>query len=124
MSATKSNGAWVLVLVMSAIGALAQPSFGQTVSPLRGEVFIAGKSPVDPPSEEPKNSHAYVTVSGPAALRMYQAMRAKEEPNLCTSGKLKRAGALVCSISADRRRGTCDFSIDLTKGALDAGRPC
>ena len=97
----------------------------QEVSQLRGEAFLAGKTAVDPPPEEPKNSHAYLTVSGPAALRMYRAMPAKEEPNLCEQGKrLKRAGALVCSVTRNRRTATCDFSIDLINGALDSGRPC
>ena len=41
----------------------------QEVSQLRGEAFLAGKTAVDPPPDEPKNSHAYLTVSGPAALR-------------------------------------------------------
>jgi hypothetical protein len=124
MAARTSSRVRMAALAAVAIGALAQPSLAQTVSPLRGEVFIAGKTPVDPPPEEPTNSHAYVTVSGPAALRIYQAMRAKEEPNHCRPGKLKRAGAMTCSISADGRRASCDFSLDLINGALDAGRPC
>lgn len=99
--------------------------FAQDVSQLRGEAFIAGKTPVDPPPDEPKNSHAYMTVSGPAALRMYRAMRAKEEANLCEQGKrMKRAGALTCSISRDGRNATCDFSVELIKGTLDSGRAC
>ena len=36
----------------------------QEVSQLRGEAFLAGKTAVDPPPDEPKNSHAYLTVSG------------------------------------------------------------
>ena len=67
----------------------------QDSSPLRGDLFIAGKTPIDPPPNEPKNSHAYLTISGPAALRMYRGMRAREEPDACEPGKkLKRAGAL------------------------------
>ena len=97
----------------------------QEVSQLRGEVFFAGRTPVDPPPDEPKNSHAYMTVSGAAALRMYRAMRSSEEANLCEAGqRMKRAGALVCSVTRDGRNATCDFSIDLIKGALDSGRPC
>jgi hypothetical protein len=97
----------------------------QEVSQLRGEAFLAGKTAVDPPPDEPKNSHAYMTVSGPAALRLYRAMRAKEEANLCEEGKrMKRAGALMCSVTRDGRNATCDFSVDLLKGVLDDGRPC
>jgi hypothetical protein len=97
----------------------------QEVSPLRGEVFISGKTPVDPPPEEPKNSHAYMTISGPAALRMYRAMPAKDETNHCEPGKrMKRAGSLTCGVTRDGRSATCDFSVDLINGALAGGRPC
>ena len=97
----------------------------QEASTLRGEVFLAGRTAVDPPSDEPKNSHAYMTITGPAALRMYRAMRAKEEPNLCEEGKrMKRAGALTCSLTRDGRTAACDFAVDLLNGALDPGRPC
>src|SRR5690349_9933298 len=100
-------------------------SLAQQTAPLRGEVLIGGKTLIDAPLDEPKNSHAYMTVSGPAALQMYRAMAAKDEPNLCESGKrIKRAGALSCSLSKDGRSATCDYSIDLRKGVLDGGRPC
>jgi hypothetical protein len=71
-------------------------------------MFIAGKTPIDPPREEPNNTHAYMVVKGPAALRMYRLMRAKEEDNLCEEGKkMKQAGPLMCSITADRRMANC-----------------
>ena len=105
--------------------AVAGGCHAQEASPLRGEIFIAGRTAVDPPPEEPKNSHAYMTVTGAAALRMYRAMRAKEEPNFCEEGeRMKRAGALLCSLSRDGRTASCDFAVDLLNGALDAGRPC
>ena len=110
--------------LLAAIATIATSS-AQEVSQLRGEVFISGKTPIDPPPDEPKNSHAYLTLSGPAALRLYRGMTAKEEPNLCEEGKrMKRAGALTCSITRDGRQATCDFSVDLIKGTLDGGRPC
>ena len=114
------------VILILGIGLLAAgASFAQEPSQLRGEVFIAGKTPIDPPPEEPKNSHAYMTVTGPAALRMYRAMTAKDEANLCETGKrLKRAGPLSCSLSRDGRSASCDFSVNLLDGKLDDGRPC
>ena len=121
----RQAGWHVLGLGLASLLATGQMTLAQEVSPLRGEAFIAGKTPIDPPPDEPRNSHAYLTVSGPAALRMYRAMRAGEEANLCEEGKrMKRIGALMCSVSRDGRNATCDFSLDLTKGVLDAGRPC
>ena len=117
-----ARGVLFVALILSA---LMPEASGQTATPLRGELFIAGKTAIDPPPNEPKNSHAYVTLAGPAALRMYRAMRAKEEANACETGKkLKRAGALSCSITADGKTAACDFAIDMIKGALDDGRPC
>jgi len=123
---TRQGTTWhLLALGFCGLLATVQACPAQDVSPLRGEVFVAGTTPVDPPPDEPKNSHAYMTVSGAAALRMYRAMKAGEEPNLCEAGKrMKRAGALMCSLSRDGRTATCDFSIDLINGALDSGRPC
>ena len=52
-------------------------ALAQETSALRGEMYVAGKTPIDPPKDEQKNSHAYMTITGPAALRMYRSMRAK-----------------------------------------------
>ncbi len=113
-------GLIILVAVM-----MAPPASAQQATALRGEMFLAGKTAIDPPPNEPKNSHAYVTITGPAALRMYRAMRAKDEDNVCEPGKrIKRAGPLACSIGANGRDASCDFSVDLIKGQLNDGRPC
>ena len=112
-------------LLLGACVVIALPAFGQDAAPLRGEMFLAGKTPVDPPPKEPKNSHAYVSISGPAAVRIYRAMRGKEEKDLCQEGrKIKQVGKLSCSLAGNGKDATCDFSLDLIKGALDDGRPC
>lgn len=115
------RGAAALALLLSA----SSPSLAQKPAALKGELYLAGKTPIDPPPEEPKNSHAYVTLTGPGALQMYRAMKAKAEPNLCEEGKtMKRAGPLMCSVSRDGRNASCDFSIDLLQGTLADGQPC
>jgi hypothetical protein len=114
-----------VMVVLALLAPLPPGASAQEAVPVKGEVFLAGKTPIDPPPGEPKNSHAYVTLTGPGALRMYRAMKAKEEKNLCEEGKtLKRAGPLACSLSRNGRSASCDFSIDLLKGALDEGQPC
>jgi hypothetical protein len=97
----------------------------QNAIKLGGELFIAGKTPLDPPPEEPKNTHAYVTTTGPAAMQMYRNMRAKPEKDLCREGNtMKSAGPLSCSLARNGKAATCDYAIDLVKGALADGRPC
>ena len=111
--------------IVAVVSALCGPAVAQDTSVLRGEIFMAGKTPIDPPTNEPKNTHAYITITGPSALRMYWGMRAREEDNACETGKkMKRAGAMLCSIAANRKSASCDFSVDLIKGVLDDGRPC
>lgn len=101
------------------------PLSAQDMLGLRGEVHIAGKTPVDPPPNEPRRTHAYLTVTGPAALAMYRNMRAKEEEDVCVTGnRLKRAGNLSCSVTGNGRNATCDFSVNLVQGSLEDGRAC
>jgi hypothetical protein len=115
----------ILYFLTAAAFVLAAPALAQNATPLKGDMFIAGKTPVDPPPSEPKNSHAYMTVTGPAALRLYRAMRGKEEKDDCLEGHTtKRAGALSCSLAKSGKDATCDFSLDLIKGALESGRVC
>jgi hypothetical protein len=78
---TRQGTAWhLLALGFCGLLATVQACPAQDVSPLRGEVFVAGRTPVDPPPEEPKNSHTYMTVSGPAAMRMYGRSRLGKSP--------------------------------------------
>jgi hypothetical protein len=120
--------AWGTVTGLIAVGALAvgaSAGAAQTTTAVTGEMFMAGKTPVDPPQNEPKETHSYMTITGPAALRMYRSMKAREAKNLCEEGKMiKRAGRLACSIERDGKNATCDFSINLTNGSLADGRPC
>lgn len=87
---------------------------------------IGGATLVDPPPDDAKNTHAYLTVTGAAALRLYRNMPVQEEDDLCRGGgrKLKRAGTLSCSIAAGGREAVCDFAVDLRSGTMTGGRPC
>jgi hypothetical protein len=115
-----------LLAVGIAAGLHGRPAMGQDVVRLNGEMFIGGATLVDPPPGEAKNTHAYLTVTGPAALRLYRGMTAKEEDDLCRGDghKVRRAGALSCSIAAGGREAVCDFGVDLRSGTLAGGRPC
>jgi hypothetical protein len=109
-----------LVLLASPHAAPGQPL------PLRGDMFVAGATVVDAPPNEPRDSHAYFSVHGAAALRMYRIMRGRAEDDLCRGNrrKIKRAGALSCSAGPGGREATCAFSIDLRSGRAAGGAPC
>jgi hypothetical protein len=92
---------------------------------LRGEMFIAGATLVDPPADEPRATHAYLTISGDAARRMYATLKAADEPDLCQPGRrLKRLGNITCTVGARPADARCDFSINLGDGSLAPGLVC
>lgn len=122
---------WFAAAVCAAAGAVltilpGETAVGQDATRLSGEMLIGGATLVDPPSGEAKNTHAYLTVTGPAALRLYRTMPAREEDDLCRGDghKVRRAGTLSCSIDARGQQAVCDFGLDLRSGLPAGGRPC
>jgi hypothetical protein len=101
-------------------------ALAQDATRLSGEMFIGGATLVDPPSGEATNTPAYLTVTGPAALRLYRTMQSPEDEDLCRGDghKMKRAGTLSCSIDGRGQVAVCDFGVDLRSGMLAGGRPC
>ncbi len=92
---------------------------------LRGELFIAGATLVDPPDGERTDTHAYLTIAGDAARRLYATMPAAAIQDLCTPGRrLKRAGHVTCSVGARPGDARCDFAINLGDGSLAPGSVC
>jgi len=116
----------VIALATALAGQGSGQAVGQDAVPLRGDVMIAGPQLVDPAPEDPRSSHAYVTVTGAAAIRLYRSMTARAEDDICLGDgrKLKRAGGLACSIARSGRDARCDFSLDLRQGTLAGGKPC
>jgi hypothetical protein len=113
--------AGTLLMALPAAAALAQDAVR-----LSGEMFIGGATLVDPPPGEPASTHAYLTVTGPAALRLYRSLPPREDDDLCRGDgrKVRRAGTLSCSIDAGGKEAVCDFGVDLQSGAMAGGRPC
>jgi|GEM_PF-6707271 len=123
---TTRRSAVAALVALLAPACFVTPAPAQEPVALSGALFVAGRTAIDPPAREPKNSHAYFTVEGVAASRMFASMRAKEEKDLCRGEgwKLKRAGNLYCSVAPNGKDAACDFSVDMTKGALAPGKPC
>jgi hypothetical protein len=92
---------------------------------LRGEMFIAGATLVDPPPEEVRDTHAYLTISGDAARRLYNTLKVPASADLCLSGRrLKRVGNISCSVGGKARDARCDFGLNLTDGSIAPGLVC
>lgn len=104
----------------------AGPATSQTETPLRGNMFIAGKTLSDPPPGEARNSHVYMTITGLAALRIYRGIRGKPKDDACRGDgwMQKSAGQMSCVLSPDRKKAECDFSLSLIDGRTAYGRIC
>jgi hypothetical protein len=123
------RGILIFLSAAFAVLVLLSPAFAagdmQNPDRLRGEMFIAGKTLVDPPTDEKRDTHAYMTVSGEAARRLFNTIKAPVKADLCQPGRrFKSVGHLRCSVGAKSADAQCDFSIDLASGTLGAGLVC
>ncbi|WP_424812394.1 hypothetical protein [Roseococcus sp. YIM B11640] len=113
----------ILVLVLMLAGPASAQSF--VTERLAGEALFGGATLVDPPEGEPRGTHAYLTVTGPAARRIFDAMPGPARPDACEpSRRSKRAGQVTCSVGRRAQEAQCDFALLIARGELTGGRPC
>ena len=95
------------------------------VEGLAGEAFLGGATLIDPPAGEAANTHAYLTIVGLFARRMFNALQGPVGTASCESGwRVKRAGALTCAAGRRPSEARCSFAIALRQGVMAAGPPC
>ncbi len=128
-SCVSNSATFICAAIISAsalVWPLAGPAASQTQTPLRGDMFIAGKTLSDPPPGEAKNTHVYMTITGAAAMRMYRGMRGRAKEDACRGDgwQQKSAGQVACVLSPDRKKAECDFSLSLVNGRAAYGRIC
>lgn len=110
-----------LAVLSPAAPAPAQPATER----LAGEVMFGGATLVDPPPGEPTGTHAYVTLTGAAARRLFEGMPGPATQDACEPGwRSRTAGSLRCSIGRRAGDARCSFSIIMARGAIGAGGPC
>lgn len=120
---TRKGGALVLVALLA--GAELAAAQGLATERLAGEVLFGGATLVDPPPGEPAGTHAYLTITGAAARRMFNAMSGPIRSDACQPGwRTRRAGNLTCSLGRRASEAQCDVALLLARGELAPGRPC
>ena len=97
-----------------------------TEAPLRGSYFWAGKTLVDPPPEERRDSHLYLELTGGAARDLYARLKARPMADPCGEAgeTLKAQGAIQCSRDARGRSYRCWLGIELAGQRVVNGRVC
>jgi hypothetical protein len=122
---TRLAAAAMLCAMASALSAAGIAADMQHPARLAGEMFIAGATLVDPPPDEPNDTHVYFSLSGTAARQLYRSLKAAEILDACTPGRrMKTVGHVRCSVGAKPNDALCDFAIDLARGTVAPGSVC
>jgi hypothetical protein len=94
--------------------------------PLTGSYRFSGQTLVDPPANEPQDTHLQLTLAGAAARDLYNAMKVPAKPDLCLGGGAlrKSAGAMQCVRTSGGKAFECSFAIDIAKQRVTGGSVC
>ena len=93
---------------------------------LSGTYQLGGKTLVDPPADEPPDTHFRMTLTGAAAQDLYRSMKVRAKSNACgdAGSLLKTIGQMQCERSADGKRYQCSFAIDIAGQRITGGTVC
>lgn len=93
---------------------------------LEGHFMIGGATLIDPPPEEPKNTHYYLHLTGQSAQALYQMLTSQAKYDECLDdGSLsKQQGAIQCTASQDMHTYACYLAIDVERQTLATGAGC
>ena len=93
------------------------------MSPLTGEFDITGRTAVDVPPEEPRETHFRVYLTGDAAKGLYEHMRVEPMADGCGGrGTVEKAiGNMVCALHERKEQYECWFAIDINNQRIEGG---
>lgn len=113
-------------IALASAFALALPGslLAQEPTALSGRLSISGATAIDPPPNEPRNTHAALAIEGAAAQRLFRTMKAKAEPDACMDKgwRTKFAGPMFCSRSPDGKQAKCFLTVSLIDGTAHSSR--
>jgi len=109
------------------LAAIAIPAASQdNAKKLSGTYAIAGKDAIDPPPDQPKDTHLQLLLAGSAAKDLYNALKVKATADECTgaNAKSKFQGAIACTMLDGGKEYECSFAVDLKNQKLEAIYAC
>jgi hypothetical protein len=93
--------------------------------PLTGEFDTTGRTAIDPPADEPRNTHFRIHLTGEAAKTLFDQMLVEPTAERCgrrPGWKEKRIGHMLCS--TDERVYDCFFAINVEQQTVEGGWAC
>jgi len=106
--------------------ALSAASLAADSQNLTGSFSIGGATLIDPPADEPRNSHIYFEITGKAAERIYQMIKSEPMLDLCLDdgAMTKFADKVQCQAHPDKGEYACFFSLDVNANTIGEGVAC
>jgi hypothetical protein len=96
------------------------------MQPLTGQFDIAGATAVDPPPDEPRDTHLRVYLTGDSARALYEHMKVSTGEHPCgdPEGLSKTIGGMTCVRRRSDGGHECWFAIDIAAQRIDSGWAC
>ena len=93
---------------------------------LQGEYEFHGRTRVDPPPGEERDTHLGLVLEGAVARDLYRRLRVRavRDPCLDDGSRSKTQGPLRCTEMANGRSWRCEFAIELDRSILVADGVC
>ena len=92
--------------------------------PLTGTYAVTAMYYLDPPEEDPKDSHFRIQLTGDAARELYLAMKVAEKRDECTNATAKQIGEMQCLHYKNQKKYTCAFSVNIAQQKIEYGVAC
>ena len=87
---------------------------------LKGEYQLAGRLDHSG-STTPGKSHLYISLTDDAAKTLYESLGGEPAEDPCTGYRVKAQGNVGCYEVVPNERYSCSFSVNLERGAVEAG---
>lgn len=91
---------------------------------VNGTYAVTAKNYLDPPEDEPKDSHVMFQLSGGTAKDIYLAMKVAEKPDECTGATAKQIGDMQCLFYKNEKKYACHFSLNVPQQKIEYGVAC
>jgi hypothetical protein len=110
-------------LTILAVGAAASDPIYKKIE---GEYKIAGRSILDPPENEPQNTHFKMYLRGTAARDLYRAMQVKPIRDQCLDdgSMTKIIGGTQCTYRMYSKSHECSLAIDIKRQRIENAIVC
>lgn len=91
---------------------------------LTGDYWVGGKTTIDPPRDEPNDTHLRIHLTGDSARTLYELMNSEPEVDVCDESRLvKRIATTACAL-LEGGSHECWLAIDVQRQELTSGWGC